>query len=222
MAAFDLALEEGADGVELDVRLDRDGDVVVIHDPDLARVTGGRDTRRIEDLGRTELREVDLGASERVPRLTEVLRWARQRRARVNIELKQDVSRRVLLAVRVARLVAAEPRAAERLILSSFDPRLVAAEAWLLPWVPVGWLVESGNVPGRSVPERLLRASAIHPRAVMVSARSIRAWQSARLPVNVWTVNEQDEAQRLDALGVDTIISDEPGKILKALGPIAW
>jgi glycerophosphoryl diester phosphodiesterase len=218
IAAFDLALEEGADGVELDVRLSRDGEVVVIHDADLGRVTEGRDTRRVEDLDVSELCQVELGDGVRVPRLVEVLDWARRRHARVNVELKRDVTRRTQFVWRTTRLVAMEPDAADRLIFSSFDPRLVAAVAWLVPWVPAGWLITSpAKVPGRSVAERLVGASAVHPKASLVSAASIEPWQRAHLPVNVWTVNDPAEARRLDALGIDTIITDVPGLILQAL-----
>jgi glycerophosphoryl diester phosphodiesterase len=219
LRAFDLAMDEGADGIELDVRLDRDGDVVVIHDPTLARVTGGRDPRRVEDVGRSELVAVDLGEGQHVPRLEEVLHWARRRSARVNVELKRDVSRRATLVYRVAGLVWSQPDAADWLILSSFDPRLVAFVSRLVPFVPAGWLVEEkGGIPGRSLWERLVGASALHPQASLVTETGILPWRTAHLPVNVWTVNEPDEARRLDALGVDALISDCPGEILAALG----
>jgi glycerophosphoryl diester phosphodiesterase len=220
MAAFELAMREGADGVELDVRLDREGDVVVIHDRDLARVTGNRDCRRLEDVTRFDLAGVDVGSGERVPRLVDVLTWARERDARVNVELKRDVRHRVRLVWEVCRLVRAEPDAAERLVMSSFDPQLVAAVARLLPHVVVGWLVESPRrVPGRSFSERLVGATALHPQASLVAPPVIAPWRAERLPVNVWTVNDPDEARRLDALGVDTLISDVPGQILRALTP---
>jgi glycerophosphoryl diester phosphodiesterase len=218
MAAFELAMEEGADGIELDVRLDRDGDVIVAHDRDLARVTAGRDVRRFEDVGRAELSSVDLGGGERIPRLEDVLRWARKRRARVNVELKRDVSRPALLAWKVVRLVALQHAAPKWLILSSFDPKLVAGVAHLLPWVPVGRLVESpGPVPARTLAERMLGASALHPQASLATPEAIGPWRRAGLPVNVWTVNEPDEARRLARIGVDALISDEPGNVLRAL-----
>jgi glycerophosphoryl diester phosphodiesterase len=217
-AAFDLAMSEGADGVELDVRLDRDGDVVVIHDADLARVTDGRDSRRVEELGRRELESIDVGGSERVPRLEDVLDWARRYAARVNVELKRDVSRRALLVWKVARLIRRDPKAGERIVISSFDPLLVAAAARLLPSVPAGWLVEGRRpMPGRSPLEKLVGAKAVHPHSSLVTADSIAPWQRDGLLVNVWTVNDVAEARRLAALGVDTIITDEPARILAGL-----
>jgi glycerophosphoryl diester phosphodiesterase len=217
MAAFERAVAEGADGVELDVRLDGDGEVIVIHDPALLRVTGGRDGRRVDELGRSELAKVDVGQGERVPLLLEVLSWAREGRTRVNVELKADVSRRAALVWKVVRLVGAEPDAAERLILSSFDPRILFAVARILPWIPAGYLIEKAPVPRPRMAELLLGASAVHPNASLVTATSVAPWQEAQLPVNVWTVNDPAEAQRLDGVGVDCIITDEPGKILREL-----
>jgi len=218
LAAFQLAMEEGADGVELDVRLDRDGDVVVIHDSTLARVTEGRDARPIEELGRRDLGAVDLGGGASVPTLADVLGWARTAGARVNVELKRDVTRPTLLVWKVVRLLAGEPDAGDRLLISSFDPRLVMAAARLLPPVPAGWLVEErGHVPLRSFVERLVGASAVHPHASLVTASSISPWKKDGLLVNVWTVNDREDALRLAGLGVDALISDEPGKILAAL-----
>jgi glycerophosphoryl diester phosphodiesterase len=218
MAAFALALEEGADGIELDVRLDGEGNVVVIHDPALGRVTSGRDTRNVADLDAREFATIDLGGGERVPRLDAVLRWARQRRTRVNVELKHDVPSRPRLVLAVIRSLLRELSGRDRVILSSFDPLIVAALSRSVPWLPTGWLVEERvGIPARSLGSLCVGASALHPRFTLVSADSIEPWQRSSAPVNVWTVNAADEARRLDALGVDTLITDEPGRILEAL-----
>jgi len=218
MAAFELALEEGADGIELDVRLDGDGNVVVIHDPLLGRLTSGRDPRAVAELSARELGMVDMGGGERIPQLDHVLRWARQRRTRVNVELKRDVPSRSRLVLAVTRLLLRELDGRERIILSSFDPAIVAAVSRLVPWLAAGWLVEERvGVPARSLLSRVVGARALHPRFTLVTAEAIAPWQRAHLPVNVWTVNDGNEARRLDALGVDALITDEPAKILGAL-----
>jgi glycerophosphoryl diester phosphodiesterase len=141
LAAFELALAEGAEGVELDVRLDRDGEVVVIHDCTLRRVSGGRETRPVWELGRADLDRIDLGGGERVPRLTAVLDWARARRARVNVEVKHDGPRTWELVRRVAALCRGMPHAERRLLLSCFHPGVVAALARIAGELPVAWLV---------------------------------------------------------------------------------
>ena len=75
-AAFNLALEEGADGVELDVRLNASGDVIVCHDLTLERVTEGRDRRALHELTTRECDAVRLANDERLPHLVDVLDWA--------------------------------------------------------------------------------------------------------------------------------------------------
>lgn len=219
LAAFDLAMEEGADGVELDVRLDVDGDVVVIHDSSLDRVTGGMDRRAVETLRRRDLDAVDLGGNEHVPRLANVFEWARGRGARVNVELKSGVTRRARFVLSVARLVAAQPKAPEWILFSSFDPRLLLAMALLVPSVPAGWLVEARHpLPSRVQGQHFVRAAAVHPERTLVTRERIQPWKAAGLAVNVWTVNDPEEARTLDALGVDSIITDEPATIIGALG----
>src|SRR5688572_10933517 len=80
-AAFDLALQEGAEGIELDVRLNASGEVIVCHDVTLERVTGGRDRRAIHQLTSDECKAVRLDGGERLPRLIEVLDWAERHEA---------------------------------------------------------------------------------------------------------------------------------------------
>src|SRR6476646_7095285 len=103
MAAFELAAASGADGVELDVRLCRTGELVVCHDPTLARFTGGQDVRPIADLDLRELARTDVGGGAPVPALAEVLDFARGRKLRVNVEMKRDVPSRRLVVRETAR-----------------------------------------------------------------------------------------------------------------------
>ena len=219
LAAFDLALDEGADGVEIDVRLDRSERVVVLHDRTLERVTAGRDTRSVEALDAAGLAGVDVGGGERVPELERVLDWAVLRNARVNIELKRDVSRPGALVRHVAKIVRRRPEAPHSVVLSSFNPWMVAALSRLLPEIAVAWLVHEDQwALGRAPGHGLLGAAAIHPQASMVTAARIAPWQAAGLAVNVWTVNDVERAQELAALGVDGIITDTPATVLAALG----
>jgi glycerophosphoryl diester phosphodiesterase len=218
LAAFDLARQQGADGVELDVRLDRGDVVVVLHDATLERVTRGRDRRAVERLTYAELSAVELGADARIPRLEDVLTWASRSDLRVNIEIKRDVSRLRELVRRVSALVRDTPDAAERVLLSSFHPGVVLACARLIPHVPSAWLVHARQRWLRSAPGfRYLGASGVHPELALASAKRVLRWRAAGALLNVWTVNDIDEARRLAALGVDGIVTDTPGKVLAAL-----
>lgn len=214
MAAFALASEQGADGIELDVRLSRSGEVVVAHDRDLARVTEGRDHRKVEALSTAELARVDLGAGEGIPRLEDVLDFARSKQLRVNVELKRDVPNRLALIRATARLLRALPDASRDVIVSSFDPLMLLAFGLLLPKVPRAFLFEADNRYLRSGwPTSPLRALAVHPPRERASREAIRVWRGRGLVVNVWTVNDPDEARRLADAGVDGLITDVPDRI---------
>lgn len=218
LAAFELAREEEADGVELDVRLDASGGIVVLHDRTLERVTDGRDRRDVEVVPADELSRIDLGGGARVPALAEVLAWAAERDFLVNVELKHDVSRRARLIAGVVELVRTQKSAGDWLLLSSFHPEIVWRLARRLPDVRVAWLVHKGQRFARhAFGFRLLGAGAVNPEHVLCTPRRIARWHHGGARVNAWTVNDPDRARDLAALGVDAIISDEPGKIRDAL-----
>jgi len=218
LRAFERALDEGADGVELDVRLDRDDRVIVLHDAELRRVSNGSETRAAEELGATELGRVDLGGGERVPLLADVLRFCGERGARVNVELKRDVRRPSALLRGVETAVKASGARPELVIFSSFRPGFVAALARRLPSYPRAWLVHARQRVVRNAPFfRLLGSDGVHPEWSLITERTLEKWKRGTAVVNAWTVNDRGEARRLAALGVDGIISDRPGEILAAL-----
>lgn len=217
-AAFEQAAREGADGVELDVRLCGTGEVVVLHDRTLERVTGGRDLRDVEQLTWPALRGIDVGDGEAVPLLGDVLAWASERELRVNVELKHDVRSRRELAEGVLRVVRAIPAAPRLVLFSSFDPWLVGYLARRETRLVSAWLVHEGQRWLRGAPGfRLLGAQAVHPERVLANADAIARWRRGGALVNVWTVNDPDEARRLAAHGVDALITDRPGLLLEAL-----
>jgi glycerophosphoryl diester phosphodiesterase len=163
-----------------------------------------------------------VGAGERIPTLAAVLDWARGRGARVNIELKGDVSSRIRLVRAVMRIVGASRLGGETLLYSSFHPQIVFALARGMAEIPAAWLVHDRQrilkyTPGR----RLLGAAAVHPQITLATPNKVARWQRAGVLVNVWTVNDIVAARRLDALGIDAIISDVPGAVLQGLKPAA-
>ena len=216
LAAFELSRLEGADGIELDVRLDGSGRVIVLHDPTLERVTGSADRRHAEDIPSRELSRLDVGKGERVPTLAEVLSWAREHGQRVNVELKSDVRNRVLLLHQVARVVRGQ--ALPSVMFSSFHPYFVWWLARRVPELPRAWLVHKKQHLLKYAPGlRQLGANALHPEHVLASSNRVARLERQNFLVNVWTVNDRLRAKELAQIGVDAIISDRPGDILSAL-----
>lgn len=220
MPSFERALDDGADGIELDVRTSSDGAVVVMHDPDLKRMTGGRDTRKCATLLARELLEVELEDNKRAPLLADVLDWADARDVLVNVELKHDSHDLTALATGVARLLRGRTRVARRVMLSSFEPALLARVAVLLPRVPRAFLVHKGQRFARTLLAPLLArtvsAAMLNPERTLCDPERVAAWRARGLILNVWTVNHPGEVRDLAALGVDGIITDDPAMARQA------
>jgi glycerophosphoryl diester phosphodiesterase len=226
-AAFELSRREGAHGIELDVRLVKSGQIVVLHDPTLARVTGGADRRAVENLSWEDARRADVGRGEHVPLLADVLDWAAQHDQLVNVEVKSDVRRRRDLVRGVIELLSKHPHAPHGVLLSSFDPRFVWRLARALPVIPSAFLFHTKSPIARAAALvgaatfSRMGARAVHPEHVLVTEPRMQAWRSKHVLVGVWTVNDDARAIALAKLGVDYIVSDRPGAILNAISPSA-
>jgi glycerophosphoryl diester phosphodiesterase len=216
LGAFERARSQGAPAVELDVRICASGEVVVFHDPTLARLTEGRQTSRIADLSWSALSSVTLGTDQRIPRLDDVLAWANASGCALNVEVKHDVPDRIALVRAVARALRTT-RA--RALVSSFDPLILLVLRVLAPELPLALLTDPSQRSARAL-HALARPSlvaALHVERRQASPNRIARWKRRGLTVGVWTVNDPVEARRLRDDGVDILISDEPGRILEAL-----
>ena len=209
LAAFRRALALDVDGIELDVRLARDGVPMVFHDPTLRRMTGS--PGRLAAKSAKELAPLRVRGLEPIPRLVDVLALTRGL-AVVQIELKGGPVAPVVHAIRAAR-------AAEWVILASFDARLVAQARDLAPALPRMLISE-----GREAPAALVRhLAACGAAGLSVNHRAIRsaAWvnhfHSRGYGVWTWTVNDPAIARRLTGWGVDAVLSDDPALMRDAV-----
>jgi glycerophosphoryl diester phosphodiesterase len=221
LAAFRLAMAQGADGIELDVWRCATGEVVVAHDEDLVRVAGS--PLRIPDAPLAALRALDVGAwkgdryrGESIPLLAEVLEALPA--AVVNVELKSRGGRDLSLAQAVAEVVR-RAGAGARVIVSSFEWRLVAAFRLAAPEVATGLLFEDSHAwrIRTFLGVRSLRPAAVHPDRVLATDARVRRWAARGLAVNVWTVDDPAEAARLARAGATAIITNAPGPVRAAL-----
>jgi glycerophosphoryl diester phosphodiesterase len=215
LAAFRLALAQGADGVELDAWRCGSGEVVVIHDEDARRVAGA--PLRIAEAPLGALRELDVGAwkgerfrGERLPLLAEVLEALPG--ARVNVELKGADGRVAAATAEVIRRAGA----ADRVLVSSFHAGLLAAFRRAAPEVHLGFLFDGAHAwrLRAALARAWLRPAALHPEAALVTAARVERWHRMGLGVNVWTVDEEAEVRRLVRAGVEAIITNAPGRVV--------
>jgi glycerophosphoryl diester phosphodiesterase len=217
LAAFDLAVQQGADMLELDVQQTRDGQLAVFHDTTTKRWNG--QDRRVSDCTFVELQALDLGAGQRVPTLADVCALARETGVRLNVEIKGQG-----FGGAVARLVRAE-NVGEHVLFSSFWPAALEEAAAADPDLPRALLTSARRPwpllrprtrrPLRAL--RRLRCVAWHPAyRTPFLARDIARVRRAGLRVNVWTVNDPAAMRRLAHLPVDGIITDRPD-VLRAV-----
>ncbi|GAB4265907.1 MAG: glycerophosphodiester phosphodiesterase [Candidatus Promineifilaceae bacterium] len=213
LAAFALAKEQGADGIELDVHLSADGKLVVIHDADLSRTTNG--TGFVSQYTLAELKQFDAGMGQQIPTLDEVFELCGPRFL-YNIEVKDYGWRDKGTETAVADRIQSHNLESVCLV-SSFNPLSVRrARKQLTRTTPVavirmnkGWMrYTHWLMPG---------AEADHPHRKMVT-EAYMAWAKKRgYLVNTWTVNEPEEARQLARLGVNALITNCPALIRKAL-----
>lgn len=208
LEAIEAAAEAGADGVEIDVRPCASGELVVMHDPTLTRTTGDR--RAVAAVDRQGLETIRLQGGEAIPLLEDVLSLCAERDQFLNVELKRDVPSRTQATRALAATLGG--RTSPRMVVSSFDPFMLAAFARLAPDVPAALLL-SPDYPGFERLPPVVKACAIHPARTLVSPDGVRRWKTAGLRVMVWTVNDPDEAAHLVRIGVDGIISDDPARL---------
>jgi glycerophosphoryl diester phosphodiesterase len=222
LAAFRLAMEQGADGFELDVRRCSTGEVIVAHDEDLRRVAGA--PLQVVDAPLAALRTHDVGrwkgarfAGERIPLLAEVLEA--HPHAIVNVELKSGPGRDLRLAHATADVIW-RARAGGRVVVSSFDWRLLAAFRLASPDVPAGLLFDETRAWRLRawLGIRTLAPAAVHPDRALATDARVRRWAARGLAVNVWTVDDPGEAGRLARAGAAAVITNAPAIVRAALG----
>jgi glycerophosphoryl diester phosphodiesterase len=221
LAAFRLAMEQGADGVELDARLCRSGEVVVFHDERLERLTGA--TGRVADIPWAELARLEVRAGptgtrpDRIPLLTDVLE-ALPRTAFVNVELKSEDWNGTRVAEAAGALLEAGGHAAH-VVVSSFDPRCLLRLALAYPRLRRGLLLDPDKpqLVQRRVTLPLVGRDAVHPEARHLTEADVRRWHASGREVAVWTVDDPEVARRLRTWGVDTCITNRPGALRAGL-----
>jgi glycerophosphoryl diester phosphodiesterase len=215
LAAFELALRQGSDAVELDAKLSADGQVVVIHDMSVDRTTNG--SGRVRDMTLAKLQELDAGShfdvafrGERIPTLEQVFESV-GRSTFINVELTNYTSPMDHLPDRVVDLVKKHGLEA-RIIFSSFNPLALIRARRLLPETPIGLIAFPGikGALSRGALGRLIPYQSLHPAVVDANPGLIgRAHKEGR-KVYVYTVNDPDEMRVLFDRGVDGIFTDDP------------
>lgn len=215
MTAFWEAEKAGADGLELDVQLTNDGELVVIHDEKVNRTTNGNGF--VKDFSFKELRKLNANKKgskkEPIPSLIEVFDWMQTNKILCNIELKNGVFNYEGMEEKVIQLIQ-KYRFSDRIIISSFnhysivycyrlDPEIETAPLFLeglfMPWIYA----------------QSIRAKGIHPKFSTLTDEIIIRTIENGIAVRPYTVNNDVDLQRLYKINCTSVITDDPVKALK-------
>ncbi len=222
LPAFRLAAELGADGIELDAQLSKDGVAVIMHDFTLDETTNGHG--RVSDFTLSELKALDAGshfsaefAGTPIPTLEEVFA-ALGPVLLINVELKTDSLGDKGLEAEVIRLIE-NFNLQDRTMLSSFNPFALRRAYRINPKIKRGylwasdlpWLVRS------KIFRPLTHADMYHPQWDVLTAEMVKREHARHKLVNIWTCNEENDMRRMIDFGVDTIMTDYPDRLRQVL-----
>lgn len=227
MAAFQLAWEQGADGIECDVHLTSDCQIVCLHDSHTKRVAGEK--LRVAGHSFQKLSRLDVGswkgkdfADERMPLLAEALGCVPPRK-QIFIEIKcgREIVKPLLEQLDGSWL---KP---QQINLICFEQSVIEALNEARPGLQTYWLIDvKSNWLGRSklkLPEVLAQARYLKVQGLGLRCHSgihremVESIRGAGLKLNIWTVNDTMDARRYASFGVTSLTSDVPGDLLGAL-----
>jgi len=213
LAAFNLAHQQGANAIELDVKLSADGIPVVIHDTTVDRTTNG--SGRVADLELATLQKLDAGEGQQIPTLAEVFD-SLGGKILINIELTNYKSPNDQLVDKVVKVIE-KHGLSESILFSSFFSKNLKRAAQLLPQTPRGLLALPGLLGwwARTWGFRLGNYQALHPIYKNTTPKLIARAHRMGRRVYVWTVNAADEMRQLADWNVDGIITDDPQLAVK-------
>lgn len=220
LPAFQRAVELGADGVELDIQLTKDGEMVVIHDERIDRTGGGKGW--VKDYTLAELKEMnfaydhpEMGKVE-IPTMKEVYELLKPTNLTINIELKTGIFDYEGIEEKIITLTKEEGME-ERVIYSSFNHYSILKIQQLNPYAKTAFLYSDGTL---DMPEygKAHRVDALHPALYNLRMPGfVQKTKEFGLSVNVWTVNTPEFVQVCLAAGVDAIISNYPDMVRKVI-----
>lgn len=230
LAAFEIAWDEGADGIEGDFYLSADGKIVCIHDKDTERTSPGSKKLVVAKTPAAELRSLDVGTwksrkyrGERIPLLSEVLATVPKGK-KIFVEVKCGVE----IVPKLAETLAKSGLRPEQLVVISFDAEVIKATRRAMPAYKVNWLtsykMDSDGKLHPTAAEVIKTLSECNATGLgtkgdraVVDEKFAKAIKSAGFELHVWTINSAADAKYFRSLGVDSITTDKPKQIRQAL-----
>ncbi len=205
LRSFKKALELGANAVELDVRMTKDGEIVVIHDAEVDRTTNGKGM--VNQLTLKEIKQLNMEKGEKIPTLEEALDFL-DKKLKVLIELKETgLEAKVLNTIQKKGLE-------KNVIIVSFLEEALRKVRELNEKVETGLIYVKNKNQVKSATE--LKANYLLPLYRFTHTADVQKAHQNGLKVIVWTINKPEEVADYTKKGVDGITSDKPDILSRA------
>ena len=206
--SFQKALDMQVDGIELDVHLSADGQIIVIHDETIDRTTNGKGF--VNALSLCELNAFRIDSKHQIPTLQEVFDLVNQD-CFINIELKSYEATDKVVSL-IEKYVAKKGWKYDRFLVSSFDWNALQQVAFLNDKIPLGVLTET-DLDLALAFAKFIQAKSIHPHFHLLTKENTAQMQEKGLQIFPWTINEYEDIQKIKTFNVNGIITDFPNRI---------
>jgi glycerophosphoryl diester phosphodiesterase len=215
MVSFAKGLELGSDMLELDIHLSRDGELMVMHDGDVARTTDGKG--HIKDMTVAEIKKLDAGIKfnerfrgERVPKLVELIEWAKTRIPLV-IEIKGDPLPAAGIEEKLIQMVR-DYKMLDQVMAISFHHASVKRVKELEPKLTTG-ILYTGQLVDTVGAAKAALADSVRPAWSYWTRELVEQVHAAGLGASSWTVNDESLMEYLAPMGLDSIGSNYPDRL---------
>ncbi|MCR4593558.1 MAG: glycerophosphodiester phosphodiesterase [Clostridiales bacterium] len=223
--AFVKAVEFGSDGIETDVHLSKDGEIVICHNYTIDATSDGKGL--ISDYTCEELKKFDFGSyfspdfkGVTLPTINELLDVVKDMKL-INIEIKPPKTKNDLVKKTIETVH--NYGISDSVIISCFDPECIRESKEIDPAIRTGLLYEDDDL-GKEIMAfgvekycAQLNANAAHPMCELIKEDEVKRLHALGMAVNVWTVNDKEDILRLTQWGCDALISDVPDYVISVL-----
>lgn len=202
LIAFQKAIDMNVDGIELDVHLSSDGEIIVIHDDTIDRTTNGKGFAK--NFTSSQLKQFE------IPTLSEVLDLV-DRRCFLNIEIKGIGAEKPVVDL-ITHYISEKNWKYNDFLVSAFDWKMLEEVRLLNPNIRIGVLTEESIEEALAFAKKI-KAYSIHPNYALLSKENVALMQENGFEVYTWTVNLTEDIQKIKSYNVNGIISDFPDRI---------
>lgn len=208
LESFGKALEMGVHGIELDVHLSADGEIIVIHDETVDRTTDGNG--QVRELTLAQLKALRIDYLYQIPTLAEVFDFV-DRKCLINVELKVGETTQPVVDL-IEKYVLEKGWQYADFLISSFDWVALERVRALHAGIPLGVLTNTDLDLAINF-AKFIKAETIHPYFHLLTAENTLQMQQQNLKVFSWTINEFEDLQKIKSFNINGIITDFPDRL---------